>query len=131
MKKLLFILFFFIGNTAFSAEIICQYQLNTQDKVELTLKSWKDTPHIKELLLSINGTTYQFSGTDFNLATMKWDNPQKWLLGALVQTDKFKLNFIHVGPGEELGQYSILDFGTVISGIPTGRYEPVGSCHLK
>lgn len=60
----------------------------------------------------------------------KWDNPNKWLLGALIQTDQFKLNFIHVGPGIETGQFSILDFGTVILDVPIGRYEPMGSCHL-
>ncbi|TNF26013.1 MAG: hypothetical protein EP319_15010 [Deltaproteobacteria bacterium] len=134
MKTLIFTLSL-LPLIAFGTTIKCEYTLiQTGDKLEIVMESWKDIPsgaHIKYFHLKKGSETLSFGGSDFKLATMKWDNLSKWYLGAMVQRDKLRFNFIHVGPGEQNGLWSILDFGSETLGIPSGRYEPYGFCRVE
>lgn len=134
MKTLIFTLTL-VPLIAFGATIKCEYTLiQTGDRLKVVMESWKDTPsgaHIKNFHLKKGNEVLSFRGADFKLATMKWDDLSKWYLGAMIQRDKLRLNFIHVGPGEQSGLWSILDFGSEILGIPSGRYEPMGFCRFE
>ncbi len=132
MKKI-FLIAILIPLTSFASIIECNYDLSSGESISLRMKSFKENPsgsYIKSFELQIGGHIQVFTGSDFKLATMRWDDIDKWYLGALIQKDDLKFNFIHVGPGQQSGQWSILDFGSEIAGIPPARYEPMGFCRL-
>jgi hypothetical protein len=134
MKRLLLIIFFFQQGLALAEDdfkIQCEYSLKNGPKVLILLRPFRDTPtgsYIKDFEIVIKNKYFKFSGSDFSLATMKWDDPNKLHLGVLLENDTYKLNFIHVGPTNVRDYFSFLDIYKAIGPLMPGRYKPLGIC---
>lgn len=138
MKKFLIVsLILFFQSTMTHAQnefkIQCEYALDNGAHVLVVLSPFKMAPsgsYIKEFEIIIEKESFKFSGKDFQLATMQWDDPNKLYLGALIENPTYKFNFIHVGPANVQDYYSFLDIYKVIGILKPGRYKPIGICKI-
>lgn len=136
MKKLLFLTFLLCSlNIHANSEIKiqCDYELDTGISFSVELYPYNNNPsgsYIKSFYITVDDKRYHFSGSDFQLATMKWDDLEKVHIGALIETEKMKLSYIHVGPLGIFGQGSLLDLQRKLGSVERGRYQPNGICQL-
>ena len=136
MKKLALVIYFFQFCNVFAQDnfkIQCNYSLDSGEQIIVLLTPFKNTPSgsaIKEFELVFRKESFKFSGKDFQLATMKWDDSNKLYLGALVENATHKVNFIHVGPANIRDYYSFLDIYKGLGGLKPGRYKPIGICNI-
>lgn len=136
MKKLLFLIFLlatFFTQASSEVKIQCDYELDNGINFSVELYPYENKPsgsYIKDLIIAVQNRRLHFSGSDFELATMKWDIKEKVHLGALIKTENMKISFIHVGPLNFFGSGSLLDLQQNLGPISKGRYQPSGICQL-